>query len=54
MMMGLEQPDAGAVDFGDSVEIGYVDQRHKRLTPRRPFGRWFLVGMSSWISAAVW
>ena len=35
MMMGLEQPDAGAVDFGDSVEIGYVDQRHKEIDPEK-------------------
>ncbi len=35
MMMGLEQPDAGAVDFGDSVEIGYVDQRHTEIDPEK-------------------
>ena len=31
MMMGEEQPDAGSVSFGDSVEVGYVDQRHKEI-----------------------
>ena len=31
MMMGEEQPDGGSVSFGDSVEVGYVDQRHKEI-----------------------
>ena len=35
MMMGLEQPDAGRSGFGDSVEIGYVDQRHKEIDPEK-------------------
>ena len=33
MMMGEEQPDAGTVNFGDTVEVGYVDQRHKEIDP---------------------
>jgi len=35
MMMGEEQPDAGTVDFGDTVEVGYVDQRHKEIDPEK-------------------
>ena len=35
MMMGEEQPDAGSVDFGDTVEVGYVDQRHKEIDPEK-------------------
>ncbi|MCH1581855.1 MAG: energy-dependent translational throttle protein EttA [Flavobacteriales bacterium] len=35
MMMGEEQPDAGNVDFGDTVEVGYVDQRHKEIDPEK-------------------
>ena len=31
MMMGEETPDSGSVSFGDSVEVGYVDQRHKEI-----------------------
>ena len=33
MMMGEEQPDAGTVNFGDTVEVGYVDQRQKEIDP---------------------
>ena len=35
MMMGEEQPDAGSVDFGETVEVGYVDQRHKEIDPEK-------------------
>ena len=35
MMMGEEQPDAGSVEFGDTVEVGYVDQRHKEIDPEK-------------------
>lgn len=31
MMMGEEKPDGGTVTFGDTVEVGYVDQRHKEI-----------------------
>ncbi|MCB0761708.1 MAG: energy-dependent translational throttle protein EttA [Flavobacteriales bacterium] len=31
MIMGEEQPDAGSIVIGDTVEIGYVDQRHKDI-----------------------
>ncbi len=35
MMMGEEQPDNGTVTFGDTVEVGYVDQRHKEIDPEK-------------------
>ena len=31
MIMGEEQPDAGSFKVGETVEIGYVDQRHKDI-----------------------
>jgi len=35
MMMGEEQPDGGTVSFGETVEVGYVDQRHKEIDPEK-------------------
>ncbi len=31
MIMGEEQPDSGSFNVGDTVQIGYVDQRHADL-----------------------
>lgn len=35
MIMGEEQPDAGSFKVGETVEIGYVDQRHKDIDPNK-------------------
>jgi len=35
MIMGEEAPDAGSFKVGDTVEIGYVDQKHKDLDPEK-------------------
>lgn len=35
MMMGLEQPDAGQFEVGETVKISYVDQSHKDLKPEK-------------------
>jgi ATP-binding cassette ChvD family protein len=33
MIMGLEQPDGGALRIGETVQIGYVDQSREALSP---------------------
>ncbi len=33
LIMGMEQPDAGSFDVGDTVKIAYVDQTHHDLLP---------------------
>jgi ATP-binding cassette ChvD family protein len=33
MIMGLEQPDAGALAIGETVQLAYVDQTRDALTP---------------------
>ena len=33
ILAGLEQPDSGAVVFGDTVQLAYVDQNRTTLTP---------------------
>jgi ATP-binding cassette ChvD family protein len=35
MIMGEEQPDKGELKIGDTVEVGYVDQRHKDIDPEK-------------------
>ena len=33
LIMGLEQPDAGTFDVGETVKLAYVDQQHKSIDP---------------------
>lgn len=35
MIMGQEQPDAGTIEVGETVEIAYVDQSHEDLLPEK-------------------
>ena len=35
MMLGEEAPDSGTIDMGDTVKIGYVDQRHADIDPNK-------------------
>jgi ATP-binding cassette ChvD family protein len=35
MVMGEEQPDRGELKIGDTVKIGYVDQRHADIDPEK-------------------
>ncbi len=35
MIMGEEAPDGGTIDMGETVKIGYVDQRHADIDPNK-------------------
>ena len=35
ILMGKEQPDAGAVEIGNTVQVAYVDQSHEALLPEK-------------------
>src|SRR5205085_295999 len=35
MIMGLEKPDSGTFDIGDTVKISYVDQMHAEIDPEK-------------------
>ena len=35
LIMGLEKPDNGSFDVGDTVKIGYVDQQHAAIDPEK-------------------
>lgn len=35
LIMGEETPDAGTITLGETVQIGYVDQRHQDIDPEK-------------------
>ncbi|RZT97022.1 ATP-binding cassette ChvD family protein [Ancylomarina subtilis] len=35
MIMGLEQPDKGTFEVGETVKVGYVDQQHAEIDPEK-------------------
>ena len=35
LIMGLEQPDSGTFEVGETVKIGYVDQQHADIDPEK-------------------
>ena len=35
MVMGEETPDKGSIEVGETVKIGYVDQRHQDIDPNK-------------------
>ena len=35
LIMGLENPDEGTFDLGDTVKVGYVDQEHQEINPNK-------------------
>jgi len=35
MIMGEEQPDAGELKIGETVKLGYVDQKHAEIDPEK-------------------
>ena len=35
LIMGMEKPDSGTFEVGDTVKIGYVDQQHAEIDPEK-------------------
>jgi energy-dependent translational throttle protein EttA len=35
LIMGLEKPDAGTFEVGETVKLGYVDQSHEAIDPKK-------------------
>ncbi len=35
LIMGLEKPDSGTFEIGETVKIGYVDQQHADIDPKK-------------------
>ena len=48
LIMGLEQPDSGSIEIGDTVKIAYVDQQHKSIDPDLTVYE-TIAGNSEWI-----
>ena len=48
LIMGIEKPDSGTIEIGDTVKIAYVDQQHKRIDPDLTVYE-TIAGNSEWI-----
>ena len=48
MIMGIESPDSGSVEIGDTVKISYVDQQHKSIDPDKTVYE-TIAGDSEWV-----
>ena len=35
LIMGLEQPDTGTFEVGETVKLAYIDQQHKKIDPEK-------------------
>jgi len=35
MIMGLQNPDSGTIEIGETVKLGYVDQQHEEIDPEK-------------------
>ena len=48
LIMGIEQPDYGSIDIGETVKISYVDQQHKSIDPDKTVYE-TIAGNSEWV-----
>ncbi len=48
LIMGLEKPDAGSIEIGQTVKISYVDQQHKSIDPDKTVYE-TISGDSEWV-----
>ena len=48
LIMGLEQPDSGSIEIGQTVKISYVDQQHKSIDPDKSVYE-TIAGNSEWV-----
>ncbi len=48
LIMGLEKPDSGSIEIGDTVKLAYVDQQHKSIDPDLTVFE-TIAGNSEWI-----
>ncbi len=48
LIMGLEKPDAGTIDIGETVKIAYVDQQHRSIDPDKTVYE-TIAGNSEWV-----
>ena len=48
LIMGIEKPDSGTIEIGDTVKLAYVDQQHKSIDPDLTVFE-TIAGNSEWI-----
>ena len=48
LIMGLEKPDSGTIEIGDTVKISYVDQQHRSIDPDKTVYE-TIAGNSEWV-----
>jgi len=48
LIMGIEKPDTGSIEIGDTVKLAYVDQQHKSIDPDLTVYE-TIAGNSEWI-----
>ena len=48
LIMGIEKPDSGTIEIGDTVKISYVDQQHKSIDPDKTVYE-TIAGDSEWV-----
>ena len=48
LIMGIEQPDSGTIEIGDTVKISYVDQQHRSIDPDKTVYE-TIAGNSEWV-----
>ncbi|MBR5176694.1 MAG: energy-dependent translational throttle protein EttA [Bacteroidales bacterium] len=48
LIMGIENPDSGTIDIGETVKISYVDQQHKSIDPDKSVYE-TIAGNSEWV-----
>ena len=48
LIMGIEQPDCGSIEIGDTVKIAYVDQQHRSIDPDKTVYE-TIAGNSEWV-----
>lgn len=48
LIMGIETPDSGSIDIGETVKISYVDQQHRNIDPDKSVYE-TIAGNSEWV-----
>ena len=48
LIMGLEKPDSGTIEIGETVKISYVDQQHRSIDPDKTVYE-TIAGNSEWV-----
>ena len=48
LIMGIEKPDSGSIEIGETVKIAYVDQQHRSIDPDKTVYE-TIAGNSEWV-----